>query len=318
MSNCKNIKGRHSVYKFYLLGGVSILYLIMAFKYQYVFSDSVRASLKDSYSRIIPSLFPLMVLSKFMSESGIIVVFEYLLGGIISKLYGISRKSSTAVVLGLLSGFPVGAMSVSDLFEEGHISKNEAEKALIASHNAGPAFTIGAIGISLWGSTLFGVLLYLSQLFSGLIVVWIIDSKDYSRNCKIDLLRYKKSIGISLVSAVSSASISCISVIGFITFWRGIADYLFHIIPDSSIIISYIFSALLEFASGSLYAYFASAPYSAYLAGFALGFGGLSAICQAMGYTSKAGLSTTKMLLAKFLQGILCGFFVFIAYFVVF
>lgn len=59
-----------------------------------------------------------------------------------------------AFIMGIISGYPVGAKIVTEFRKNGDCSKAEAERLLAFTNNSGPLFIIGTIGVSMFGNTL--------------------------------------------------------------------------------------------------------------------------------------------------------------------
>jgi hypothetical protein len=70
-----------------------------------------------------------------------------------------------AFICGIISGYPIGAKSVCDIYARGKISKSEAESLLAYCNNSGPLFVIGAVGVGIYGSLTVGVALYMVHIF---------------------------------------------------------------------------------------------------------------------------------------------------------
>ena len=72
--------------------------------------------------------------------------------------------------MGIISGYPVGAKIVNKFVEEGTCTKSEAERMLAFTNNSGPLFIIGTVGISLFGDTKIGIILFITHILACLTV----------------------------------------------------------------------------------------------------------------------------------------------------
>ncbi len=78
-----------------------------------------------------------------------------------------------AFIMGIISGYPVGAKIVTEFRKNGNCSRAEAERLLAFTNNSGPLFIIGTVGVSMFGNTLIRIIiiynsyiiLYYSWLF---------------------------------------------------------------------------------------------------------------------------------------------------------
>ena len=112
--------------------------------------ERVSASISESLIRcvrsLIPALFPISVLSSLIASLGGAKLLDRTLGAPFSALFGVSRGASSAIILGMLCGFPVGAFHARSLYESQCISKNEYEKLLAVSSLPSPAFVLNVLG----------------------------------------------------------------------------------------------------------------------------------------------------------------------------
>lgn len=74
------------------------------------------------------------------------------------------------MLMGIISGYPIGAKIVTNFRENGMCSKEECERLLAFTNNSGPLFIIGTVGISMFYNSLIGVLLFITHLLACLTV----------------------------------------------------------------------------------------------------------------------------------------------------
>ncbi len=312
MTVCKTVKRR----KVSVLKPIILCLCITAGLISIIFSRQISESIvytaKDTAKTVLPSLFPFMVISSFMAESGLTRYLEIFPGKLLERLSGIKKEVTGAVVLGLASGFPVGSATVCELYKNGIIDKKEAEDALCQAHNTGPAFPISFIGTFLWGSTGFGVCLYLSQIVSMLLLSRILLFNS-SVKCKVlnqsaSQINYSK----ALTDSITKSAFSCISVCASIVFWKTVCDLLVKFDP----FVNSVITSCFEFSSGAIAAAEIGGFLGATLTGFTVGFGGLAALFQAAGFAADSGLSIKKAFTFKFAQGIVCAVLTLVSFFI--
>ena len=73
-----------------------------------------------------------------------------------NPLFNVPGEGSYAFIMGIISGYPVGAKIINKFVEEGTCTKSEAERMLAFTNNSGPLFIIGTVGISLFGDIKIG------------------------------------------------------------------------------------------------------------------------------------------------------------------
>ncbi len=119
---------------------------------------------------IVPTLFPFFVLSKLLLASGFVQALARRMHGFMRMAFGLPDTSIFALIVGIVSGNPVGASATVMLYESDMCTKREAERLLCLSNNGGPIFIIGVVGVSMYGSLRYGILLYATHIAAAVIV----------------------------------------------------------------------------------------------------------------------------------------------------
>ncbi len=167
---------------------------------------------------VLPSLFPMLVLSSLFTSSNT------------------SKKLSptlSCLAIGLVAGFPVGAATVQNYVENGDISEDRASLMLPWCNNASPSFVVGFVGASLWGSVQVGWILYFCHVLSAILLAFFM-----SRGQKREVFQrhvLKQSFSSSLTQAVKRAATSCINITAFIVFFGvvvAIIEHFFGALPS--------------------------------------------------------------------------------------
>lgn len=257
---------------------------------------------------IIPSLFPFFICSGLLIYSGFCELLAKFMQPVMKPLFNVNGSGAAAFVLGIISGYPLGALTVCNLYEKLYLSKSEAERMLAFCNNSGPLFILGAVGASMFANPKIGIVLYISHLLSAIIVG--IAFRFYKRNSFHSPANVPKtedkSIG-EIFSAVLASSVqSILTVCGAVVFFSVISSLvldLFHINDNLKIFIS----ALLEFSSGVEKITASSMPLLEKITASAaiIGFAGVSVHLQVLGIVSKYQLSLKPYLVGKALQAVL-------------
>ena len=161
------------IYKSYKLKNIlNIVIFCISLSVLLIFSkdnfENVKKSVSIFISSIIPSLFPFIFFTEFILNTDILGTIQKTCGKFLSKFFNISEKSSPAVITGFLCGFPMGAKTVSKLYEDSEISKYEADKLLLFINNCNPAFILSTIGIGIFHNIYIGILLAISHYISSI------------------------------------------------------------------------------------------------------------------------------------------------------
>ena len=162
-----------------------------------IFSKNNLVATKDGLvlwaTCVVPSLFPFFIATELLNYTNIAKIFGKLLSKIMRPLFNIPGEGAYAFIMGVISGYPVGAKIVSDFYERGICTKDEAERMIAFTNNSGPLFIIGTVGILLFGSSTIGILLFITHLLSAISVglIFGISSKVASYTSKKYTSRYK-------------------------------------------------------------------------------------------------------------------------------
>lgn len=321
-----SLKKNNKVVDFFL----SILICLFMF-FLIIFSNTNIEAAKSGLSlwatTVVPSLFPFLFLTEVLNKTKLVSFIGKKLNRIIKKIFNVPGEGAFAFLMGLISGYPVGAKIVTNFRNKGICTQDEGNRMLAFTNNAGPLFIIGTVGVGFFGNKTIGFLLFFTHLLACITVGIILKffSKDDSKD-------------INLVSndedgANTSDAISTILMIGgYIVIFSVLLSILdrLHILNFLSILITPILSifnidssfsvpflsGILELTNGiNLVSNIAvkSISLNMILSAFLLGFGGLSVSMQVYNIISKSDLSIKKYIIGKLMQGLIAGFYTFLA-----
>ncbi|MBR3932464.1 MAG: hypothetical protein IKJ68_00945 [Clostridia bacterium] len=159
---------------------------------------------------IVPSVFPYMVLAKYISGSDILNLFEVFPGKIISKVFRLSGCSVKPFLCSLFCGYPSGAICASDLYNRKMIHKDEAKRLICFTNNAGPLFLISAVGRGMLGSFEKGIVIYFIHIVSAMIYGFFCSiGKKVKSQLNSDSNKYTADICLSIKYAVDATVNIC-------------------------------------------------------------------------------------------------------------
>ena len=78
-------------------------------------------------------------------------------------VFNVPGESAIALILGNLSGYPVGAKLACSMLENKQCTKIEAERIIAFTNNSGPLFIVGTVGVSMFYSKEIGLALLASH-----------------------------------------------------------------------------------------------------------------------------------------------------------
>ena len=95
---------------------------------------------------IIPSLFPFFIATELLNYTKLPYYLGKLSKSFMRPLFNIPSESSYAFIMGIISGYPIGAKIINNFLDNKICTKSEAERMLSFTNNSGPLFVIGTIG----------------------------------------------------------------------------------------------------------------------------------------------------------------------------
>lgn len=271
-----------------LLGiGLIAAVIVLATLFPKRLAEYVNEGLSLAIERVLPTAFPFMVLTSLVEVYSRPALNGFI-SSLISRLFCIPRSAVGALIIGNVSGFPIGAKLSSEQYSSGAISKETCERLIAYSNTPSPAFVIGVVGGSLFGSGGVGILLFISVILGNLIAARLFkQNKGICQNKEFIVGQ-----SYSFVDSVKSAGSACVNLISFIVIFSVIVGFVKDYIdftPLKAIIIIF-----LEVTSATSYItreLTNSTLLSIALTAFSLGFGGISVMAQTAAFTSDTDLS---------------------------
>ena len=290
--------------------------------------EAAKSGLTLWATSVVPSLFPFLFLTEILSKTKLIPFIGRKLNKIVRKIFNVPGEGAFAFLMGLISGYPTGAKIVTDLRNKGICTKNEGNRMLTFTNNAGPLFIIGTIGVGFFGNKTIGILLFVTHILSCITVGIIMKYFSKEQIASIKSNDTKKTPDFNN----SSDAISTILMIGgYIVMFSVLISVLnrIHLLDFLSIFISPILSVFnitssfsVPFISGfieltnGIYAISNIAvkniSINIILSSFLLGFGGISVCMQVYTIISKSDLSIKKYVIGKLIQGIIAAFYTYL------
>lgn len=118
---------------------------------------------------VLPCLLPFFFFTKVLTNLGI----NTKLGKIFKKpckfLYNTSGQGGFVFVMSILSGYPIGAKLISDLYDDGVIGKSEALSISSFASTSGPMFMLGTVGAIMLNNYTYGIIILTCHYFSAIL-----------------------------------------------------------------------------------------------------------------------------------------------------
>ncbi|MDF2868469.1 MAG: putative rane protein [Anaerocolumna sp.] len=100
------------------------------------------------FNTLLPTLLPFMILSNLIVRMRITVPLSRILYPVFHRIFKVTKNGCYPVLIGFLSGIPVGAKTTADMVERGELSENEGQYLLGLCNNASPMFIMSYISLS--------------------------------------------------------------------------------------------------------------------------------------------------------------------------
>ena len=205
------------------------LFAIALLRWPEAAADGVREGLSLCFQTVVPSLFPFFVVISLLLQLGVVQKLQRFFAWVMDPLFHLSGAALAPLAAGLVGGYPSGAKTAAELYEQGALSKEEAELCLSFVNVCGPAFVLSYIGVGILGSQRAGVYLYLihvlSALLTGMILCRLVPLR---RRGTRPLPRFpaQKSFAEMFTAAVTGSFSSTLNICAFVVLFRTAAGIL--------------------------------------------------------------------------------------------
>lgn len=292
---------------------------------------------------VVPSLLPFFIATELLCNTNIVQLLGRFFNLFMKPLFNVRGEGSFALIMGIMSGYPTGAKIACNFRENNTCTKEECERLLSFTNNSGPLFIIGTVGISMFGNTTIGFLLFITHILSCITVGIIFRFWKYNSS---NNLKHNKTINISnntykninfsnlgeIIGSSITNSISTILMIGgFVVLFSVVISILksSNLLQLFAVIImpilnafdlpnalsEYLITGFLEITNGinaiaNMHLKLIST--NIIITAFLLGFGGISIMLQVFSIISKTDLSPKPYIIGKLLHGIIASIYTYV------
>lgn len=282
------------------------------------------------YNSALPSLLPFIICTNLLTGLGFPCFIGTILEPFTSRIFKTKGCGVFPIIMGIISGYPIGAKLTVDLYNNKELTKQEAQKLLCYTNNSGPLFILGAVAIGMFNSSGLGYFMmlihYLSSITIGIVIGISNKNAQYNnkstftsslRAIKLHRLKQNKSFGEIFGDSTRNGIESILLIGGYIMIFSVIMEIL-----TQTGIMSYLTSCLthigleptiskalvvgtLEITNGCKVLSQNTNMSSVLLSAGLISWGGFSIHAQTISFISKTDLKTTPYLFSKLCQGVL-------------
>ena len=255
----KIIQQEKSIFSNYLPLLTSILFIFLLLTNPVASSYLVISGLTTWCNKMIPSLFPFMVLSGILLRTGLSFRLSKLLYPLFGTLFRLSPDCIYIIFMGFLCGFPMGANIIAESLSLKKITEREANLLLSFCNNIGPVYFISFVSVlcpyyPLWITI---SIMYLVPLCYGLLLrytcykdITFYKNSHHTRNLHNHSALAVSSFGTALQESLQKAISSILSLGGYMVIFTVLQlpfyNSYYHL-PEPYI---HILKGLLEISSG--------------------------------------------------------------------
>lgn len=296
---------------------------------------------------VLPSLLPFFIATELLGYTNVVPLCGKLLSPVMRPIFNVPGEGAFALLMGIISGYPVGAKIVANLKEQNLCTDIEAERLLAFTNNSGPLFIVGTVGIGLFYNASVGLILLITHILAclttGFIFRWwgksvsngMLLEESPKANCgqkrTSPLTTLNTSLSFCNLGEILSKSIlnsinTILMIGGFVVLFSIIISMLqtshllniisnvFSIFGIPNYFIISILTGLIEVTNGISFICTQNINIHIQipLCSFVLGFGGFSVLLQVLSITSKAKISIKPYFIGKLLQACFACFYTYL------
>ena len=295
-----------------------LIILIEIFLNKILIFNTISYSLNIWITSIMPSLFPLFILSDILINYNITNYIPKAIKKIFTKLFNVSDNIITIFFLSILSGFPSSARNIRMMYDKKIITDKEASHALIFTHFSNPLFILGTISVFFLKNNTLGIIILISHYIPNIILG--ITTRKLNKpinniyNIKYNNLNFSK----IMINAIKNSIDTLLTILGTLSCFLVISSIIINRI-NLDPYTGGILKGILEITMGLNSIANLNIPniYKTIITSMLLSFGGLSIHMQVLSFLIDTNISYKKFFIARIYHSILSGILSYILYIII-
>ena len=196
------------------------IFIYLLFRYNFILQKSVNDAVILWLNKVFPSLFIMFIINDLIINSHILDNLCNLISPLFNKIYNVSGTSLECFILCLFSGTPSSAYIIKEMLNNNSISEGDANKLISFTFFSNPLFLYNILKII--------IIHYITNLIIGLFFKK--NKSNKNNNIKIKISDNTNIINL-IPKAISKSFNTLLMILGTITFYMIISNYLLKIIP---------------------------------------------------------------------------------------
>ena len=274
-----------------------------------------RDALNMCFEMIVPTLFPFFICSGLLIYSGFSEVMARAFRFCMYPLFRVAPAGSGAFVLGIVSGYPLGAVTAGELYMNGYLSKSEAERLLAFCNNSGPLFILGSVGIAVYSDMRCGIAMYLTHILAAVTVGFLFRFYGRKKHSSPPTIMTSPERNVSEIFdiALQNGIRSILTVCGAVVFFSVASRLIIGLLPIGGTL-GALANGAAEFVTGTVGIASLDIPLAKKLifTSAVVGFAGISVHVQVMAVIAKYNLSLVPYFIGKLLHGFFAALYMII------
>lgn len=265
--------------------------------------------------KLVPTLLPFMIFTKLLISTGIPDIFGNSLSRYTTKIYGSPGCGSYVYILSALSGYPMNAKLISDLYNCNKINTMEAKQIFSFTSTSGPTFIIATVGVAIFNNFKLGILVLICHMI-GSLLNGLLYRKKLNNNNNLLVKTNNYEIQSIASDSISSMLIICAYIIIFFilitmlnntNFYNLIIHFISTLFNADTSVVASLLNGSVEITRGCIDLANCTVGFDTkvIILTAIISFGGLSTIMQSYSFVKRTGIKFSHILLMKFTQCII-------------
>ena len=291
--------------------------LFFSLLYKELVINTISYSLHLWVHNLIPSMFPFFVISDILIQYHFTDYIPFFIKRFFSFLFGVNYDVVTIFFLSCLSGFPSNARIILGMYQNGYISLDDANHALIFTHFSNPLFILSTVGNLFLHSEVYGYIILISHYVGNIILGIITRGKNSYCYCHT-LEKKQLSFGQIFIQAIRSSIDTLLLILGIVTCFLVFSTFIIQMVPFNDYT-GAIFKGIIEITMGlkSLSMLSISNIYKVVISSMFLSFGGISVHLQVYSQLIDTEISYHAFFVARIFHMIISGVICYILFLVI-
>ena len=298
---------------------ITLFFLIELFINKGLVFNTISFSLDIWVNNLIPSLFPIFILSDILITYNFVKYIPKWFINIFSYLFNVKKDCVLVFFLSMLSGFPSNAKNIRKLYDMNIITSKEASHMLMFTHFSNPLFILGTLAIFFLNNKKLGIIILLSHYLSNFIIGVIVRKLNTISSNTSKEKEKNLHFGPVFVSAIKSSIDALLLILGTLTCFLIMASLIINRF-DLNSYNTLLIKSILEITMGlkELSSFNFSDLTKVILSSCILSFGGLSVHMQVISQLIDTDISYKYFFIGRVFQVVISLFLSYFIYFLYF